>query len=168
MMKKCVAVFLPVCLALLLGGAARASWPSSQQEEPPLPPSVVVVAQFLQFSESQATQFGGLVSGLLQTLRGLEEQKQVRARQLGELVNSPTPDVQAIGLAFLSLHALDQQRLRAIRNFQERFSALLTSEQQQRVQAVAQAAQLQPAVQAFASLFLVWPPQPAPPAPPPH
>lgn len=137
-----------------------------QTEVPPksadqcLPPAVV--ASFLQFTDAQAAQFGGLVDQFQATLRGLEEQIAARQAHLEALLSQPHPDPAIVGNMFLQIHALQQQVAQAVQGFQSQFAALLTDEQRQKVQAVTQASQLQPVVGAFVALNLVPAPTPLP------
>ena len=59
----------------------------------------------------------------------------------------------------LQIHALQQQLGQAFQTYHENFLAMLTPEQKQRAQAVVQAAQLLPAVRAFAEVHLIEPPR---------
>ncbi len=125
-----------------------------------VPPAVV--AAFLGFTEPQAVQFGDLLNQFQTAQRGLQEQIAARQAQLDILLGQPNPDPAVIGSLFLQIHALQQEVARAIQSFQSQFTALLTDEQKQKVQAVTLASQLQPVVGAFVGLYLVPAPTPLP------
>jgi Spy/CpxP family protein refolding chaperone len=120
-----------------------------------------VVAKFLGLSEPQAAQLRELLGELQGSASELEQQIGAKQMQLEQLVNSPNPNPQAVGILFLQIQALNRQLAQAIQSFQQRFIELLTAEQRARLGAVQQAAQLQPVVGAFAALHLVL----VPPAP---
>jgi hypothetical protein len=102
-----------------------------------------------------------LLNNFLTTVRALEHQKQARKQLLENLLNSPAPNLMAIGQVVLQIHALDQQQAAAVDSFHKAFLSLLTPQQLESTQAVVQAAQLAPVVNAFAALYLVAPPAPA-------
>lgn len=141
-------------------GAAQIGPAPQQSAEQCLPPAVV--ASFLGFTEAQATQFVGLLGQIQAALPGLQEQIAARQAQLDILLSQPNPDPAVVGNLFLQIHALQQQLAQAIEGFQGQFAALLTDQQKQKVQAVAQASQLQPVVGAFVALHLVAAPTPLP------
>jgi len=163
-MKKAIAA---TCLALWLPLLVAAnpdkpfnSAPQPSQPAPP-PPAPVVVATFLDLTPSQAAQFQTILGPFLGTLQALEQQISARQQVLEQLLNSPNPNPAVIGGVVLQIHALQQPQAQVIQTFQQAFVSLLTSDQIQKVQAVAQAAQLVPVVGAFESLYLI-PPGPAP------
>ncbi len=145
MKKALMAVGVAVCLMV----------PAGAQEPPP--PAPVVVAQFLGFTETQGEQFRNLLQNLQATMGGLGEQMGPRRQRLEELLNSDAPDPAAVGAALLEIRGLERQARRAFDSYHERFLALLTAEQKERVQAVVQAARLFPAVRAFAEVNLIEP-----------
>jgi hypothetical protein len=64
-----------------------------------------------------------------------------------------------VGQLLLEIHGLQQQLGQALQSYHESFLALLTADQMQKTQAVVQAAQLLPAVKAFAEVRLIEPPR---------
>ncbi len=157
-MKKAIsAVCLALCLSLFVAaspGTPLGSAPKASDATPPPPPPVVVAA-FLDLTPAQAAQFQALLSQFLGTLQALEAQVNAREQVLQQLLNAPNPNPPAIGMVVLQIHALEQQQAQAVQGFQQAFVSLLTPDQVQKVQAVAQAAQLVPVVGAFQSLYLI-------------
>jgi Spy/CpxP family protein refolding chaperone len=123
-----------------------------------LPPAVV--ASFLGFTDAQASQFGDLLYQLQTALNNLQQQITALQNQLDILLGQPNPDPALVGSLFLQLHALQVQVAHTIQSFQHQFAFLLTDEQQQKVQAVTQASQLQPVLGPFVALHLVAAPTP--------
>lgn len=126
------------------------------QEPPPAP---AVVAQFLGFSNSQTAQFLGAVQGLQNRIGPLQQQADAAQQSLEQLANSDNPDPAALGARLLAVRAIQRQILTALDSYHKLFVSLLTTDQMQKVQAVAQARQLLPAVSAFAQMQLLAPPQ---------
>ena len=132
------------------------------QAPPPPPDPPTLVAMFLGFSSDQATQFQQLLLSLQATEQGLQQQVRMRQQRLEEMAGAAAPDTPAVGRLVLEIRALNRQMGQALQSFHDGFVALLEPEQRQKLQAVEQAAQLLPAVAAFAGLHLV----PLPPPPP--
>ena len=151
-------VFLALCA--LPARAEKGSRPVPANDGPPPPP--VIVAQFLGFSTDQAAQFQQMLQDLQTTIQGLQQQMQGKQQEMEKLASADSPDPAAVGKAFLDLRALQRQAGQAIDGYHQRFGALLTPEQMEKVQKVAQAGQLLPAVQAFAAVHLLPPPSPVP------
>ena len=126
------------------------------QEPPPAP---ALVAHFLGFSDSQTAQFQELLQNLQSNI-GPPQQKVAAAQQsLEQLANSDSPDPAAIGARLLAIRAIQKQILAALDSYHKLFAALLTRDQMQKVEAVTRAGELLPAVNAFAQLQLIAPPQ---------
>ncbi len=128
-------------------------------EAPQRPPAPVIVAQFLGFSDTQLAQFQQLLQSLQATVGGLQQQVGPKQQALDSLLSTAQPDPATAGELLLEIHALQQQLGQALQSYHESFLALLTSEQMQKTQAVVQAAQLLPAVKAFAEGRLIEPPR---------
>ena len=153
--------FLAVVLVLMpRAGAAQTTVPAPSSADPCPAPAVVVA--FLGFTDAQAAQFAGLLGQFETTLHGLQEQIAARQTQLDTLLSQSNPNPAMVGSLVLQIHALQQQVAQAIQGFQSQFAMLLTDEQKQKVQAVAQASQLQPVAGAFVALNLVPAPTPLP------
>ena len=126
------------------------------QEQPPAP---ALVAQFLGFSESQTAQFQKLLQNLQSNIGPLQQQAAAARQSLEQLANSDNPDPAAIGARLLAIRAIHHQIQAALDSYHKLFAALLTRDQMQKVEAVTQAGVLLPAVNAFAQLQLLVPPQ---------
>jgi uncharacterized membrane protein len=126
------------------------------QEQPPAP---ALIAQFLGFSDSQTVQFLKLLQNLPANIGPLQQQAVAAQQSLEQLVNSDNPDPATIGARLLAMRAIQKQIQGALDSYHKLFAALLTSDQMQRVQAVAQAGALLPAVNAFAQMQLLAPPR---------
>ena len=126
------------------------------QEQPPAP---AVVAQFLGFSDSQTAQFQKLLQNLQSNIGPLQQQAAAAQQSLEQLANSDNPDPAAIGARLLAIRAIQKQFQAALDSYHKLFAALLTTDQMQKVGAVNQAGHLLPAVNAFAQLQLIAPPQ---------
>ena len=149
-MKRALAIWVMVCCFSASGFAA---------DGPPGPPSPLVVVQFLGFSDAQAGQFQQLLGNLQSTMGAVQPQIEVAQRQLNTLLSQDTPDPALVGAQVLALRTLQRQASRLFETYHQGFLSMLTPEQTQKVQAVVQAAQLLPAVRAFAELKLIAPPQ---------
>ena len=126
------------------------------QEQPPAP---ALVAQFLGFSDSQTVQFQKLLQNLRSNIGPLQQQAAAAQQSLEQLANSDNPDPAAIGARLLAIRAIQKQFQAALDSYHKLFAALLTTDQVQKVGAVNQAGHLLPAVNAFARLQLIAPPQ---------
>lgn len=112
-----------------------------------------VVAEFLQLTPSQATELGQLLQARQAKLVPLVQAAQALTQQLGNLLNSGANPAQ-VGAVVIQIHALQQQAAQAQQAFLTQFTAILTADQLQRLQAVQIAAQLQPILPAFQPIFL--------------
>jgi len=146
-------------IALIAVFVAGGPWLSGLlAQETQAPPAPIVVAQFLGFSESQATRFGQLLQTLQAAIAPLEQQMVARQQRIEKLLNTDPPDPTAVGTLLVEIHALQKQAERAIQNYHDGFTALLNMEQQEKTRAVTQAGQLFPAIRAFAEVRLIEPP----------
>ena len=141
----------PILIAAALAGLACAQAASDPQ--PPSPPAVV--AQFLGFSDAQATRFQQLLQAVQAAVPPLAQEAGSQQQALDQLLGAAQPDPAAVGRALLAIHAIQSQIQQAVQTYRASFTALLTADQQQKLQAVTQAAQLIPAVQVFAASMLV-------------
>lgn len=151
-MKQAFMAFaMAVCPLLTLSGFA--------DEAPQPPPAPAIVVHFLGLSDTQAAQFRQLLETLQTTAGGLQQQIGPKQQVLDALLSTAQPDPATVGKLLVEIHALQQQFGQAVHSYHESFQALLTSEQMQKTQVVAQAAQLLPAVKAFAEVRLIEPPR---------
>jgi hypothetical protein len=122
--------------------------PATQEMTP-----LQVVAEFLQLSPGQVSELGQLLQQRQTTLVPLFQTAQALTQQLGNLLNSGGNPAQ-VGVTVIQIHALQQQMGQAQQAFLTQFTAILASEQLQKLQAVQIAAQLQPILPAFQPIFL--------------
>lgn len=117
------------------------------------PPPIQIVVQFLQLRPDQVQEFGQLLQARQAAVVPLFEEIQQRVKRLEELLNSggSPPEV---GALVIEIHILQQKVAQVQQDFLSRFVNLLDPEQQQRLEAVRIAAQLQPVLPAFQQLYL--------------
>jgi hypothetical protein len=119
----------------------------------PIPSPIQIVVQFLQLRPDQVQEFGQLLqarqAAVVPRLQGIQQ----RVQQLEALLNSGGNPAD-VGILVIQIHALQQQVALVQQDFLSRFASLLDSEQQQRLEAVRIAAQLQPILPAFQQLYL--------------
>ncbi len=122
--------------------------PSAEETSP-----IQVVAQFLQLSPSQVSELQQLLQARQTALVPLFQTAQALIQQLSVLLNSGGNPAQ-VGTLVIQIHALQQQMAQTQQAFLTQFTAILDPEQQQKLQAVQIAAQLQPILPAFQPIFL--------------
>ena len=117
------------------------------------PSPIQIVVQFLQLRPDQVQEFGQLLQARQAAVGPLLEQVQQRVKRLEELLNSggSPPEV---GVLVIQIHMLQQKVAQVQQDFLSKFVNLLDPEQQQRLEAVRIAAQLQPILPAFQQLYL--------------
>jgi len=117
------------------------------------PPPIQVVVQFLQLRPDQVQELGQLLearqAAVLPLLQGIQQ----RVQQLEALLNSGGSPAD-VGVLVIQIHALQQQVAQKQQDFLSKFVNLLDLEQQQRLEAIRVAAQLQPVLPAFEQLYL--------------
>jgi hypothetical protein len=117
------------------------------------PSPIDVVVQFLQLSPGQAQEFVQLLQARQATVTPLLQQIQQLTQQLQTLLNSGGGPP-AVGAVVIQIYRLQQQVAQVQQNFLTNFMNLLDPEQQQRLDAVRIAEQLQPILPAFQQLYL--------------
>ncbi len=142
---------------MTLAMAAFLLAPGLAGEEPRAAAAPDVVTQFLGFSDAQRAQFQRLLQSLQAAIGGIEQQLSAKQQGLERLLSAEEADLAAVGRAVLEIRALQRQAGQAFQVYQGSFLAMLGPEQKQKTQVVAQAAQLLPAVAAFAEVRLIEP-----------
>ncbi len=122
---------------------------SNPEEASPLQ----VVAEFLQLRPGQVSELEQLLQARQAKLVPLFQTAQSLIQQLGALLNSGGNPAQ-VGVVVIQIHALQQQMAQAQQAFLTQFVAILDGNQQQKLQAVQLAVQLQPILPAFQPIFL--------------
>lgn len=146
-MRRAVLALILVCIPLAI------------YAQSPGPPPPEVVANFLVFSDAQRAEFQQLLQNFQEAAHSIQQQASQKQAEVEALLNADAPDPAAVGVALLQLRAIQKQMGRVMEAYHSGFVALLTEEQKRKVHAVAQAARLLPAVQAFVGLQLIPPPQ---------
>jgi hypothetical protein len=124
--------------------------PSDEETSP-----LQVVAEFLQLRPGQVSEMGLLLQARQSTLVPLFQTAQALIQQLGILLSSGGNPAQ-VGALVIQIHGLQQQMGQVQQAFLAQFTAMLDTEQLQRLQAVQIAAQLQPILPAFQPIFLFY------------
>jgi Spy/CpxP family protein refolding chaperone len=115
---------------------------------------VAITANVLQLSEDQTHALVTMMQSRNEALRPIAERLQRDQEALGKLLESSN-DATAIGALLLEIHASQQQAGEIAHNAAAAFEAILTPEQQLRLQFIRQAAQVEPAIQAFRAVGLL-------------
>jgi hypothetical protein len=123
--------------------------PSAEETSP-----LQVVAEFLQLTPGQVSELGQLLQARQTAIVPLFQTAQALTQQLGNLLNSGGGNPAQVGVVVIQIHAVQQQIAQAQQSFLSQFAATLNADQQQRLQAVRIAAQLQPILPAFQPIFL--------------
>ncbi len=117
------------------------------------PSPIQIVAQFLQLRPDQVQEFGQLLQARQAAVVPLLQGIQQRVQQLEALLNSGGSPAD-VGMLVIQIHTLQQQVAQVQQDFLSKFVNLLDPEQQQRLETVRIAAQLQPILPAFQQLYL--------------
>jgi hypothetical protein len=117
------------------------------------PSPIQIVVQFLQLRPNQVQEFGQLLQARQAAVDPLLQGIQQRVQQLEALLNSGGSPSD-VGTLVIQIHALQQQVAQVQQVFLSNFASLLDPEQQQRLEAVRIADQLQPILPAFQQLYL--------------
>ena len=117
------------------------------------PSPIQVVDQFLQLRPDQLQEFGQLLQARQTAVVPLLQGIQQREQQLQALLDSGGNPAD-VGMTVIQIHALQRQVAQQQQDFLTKFVSLLAPEQQQRLEAVRIAAQLQPVLPAFQQLYL--------------
>lgn len=112
-----------------------------------------VVAEFLQLTPSQISELGQLLQARQTNLVPLLQTAQNLTQQLANLLDAGTNPAE-VGAIVIQIHVLQQQAAQVQQAFVTQFTSILTAEQQQKLQAVQIAVQLQPILPAFQPIFL--------------
>jgi hypothetical protein len=117
------------------------------------PSPIQIVVQFLQLRSDQVQEFGQLLQARQAAVVPLLQGIQQRVQRLEALLNSGGSPA-SVGMLAIQIHILQQQVAHVQQDFLSKFVDLLDPEQQQRLEAVRIAAQLQPILPAFQQLYL--------------
>lgn len=147
------AVSLPDLSKLSIGNMLEQMQTTAIAGNGEAPSPIQIVIQFLQLRPAQVQEFGPLLqarqAAVVPLLPGIQQQLQ----QLEALLNSGGSPAD-VGMLVIQIHTLQQQVAQVQQDFLSKFVNLLDPEQQQRLEAVRIAAQLQPILPAFQQLYL--------------
>jgi hypothetical protein len=157
-MKKFSFVTLFLAMLFFAPKMAGSTVPDTANASLPCPPPPAVVASFLGLTPGQVEQMGALLTQVLPSVETLGQQSAKVQQQLDLLLSQTNPDPAQIGKLVVQLHVLQLEAAQVLEGFHNAFAGLLTQDQKQKLQGVTVASQLQPAVAAFAALYLAPPP----------
>jgi hypothetical protein len=118
------------------------------------PSPIQIVVQFLQLRPDQVQEFGQLLQARQAAVVPLLQAIQQSMHQLEALLDSGGSPAGVVGMLVIQIHTLQQQVTQVQQVFLSKFVNLLDPEQQQRLETVRIAAQLQPILPAFQQLYL--------------
>jgi hypothetical protein len=148
-------------LAMTLTAFALA--PAAAFADPPAAPDpLAVVAAVLELSPEQTEALAGNAQALASSLAQARQLAAAKEREIETLARANPPDLARLGKAVLDLRTIRGEAASVLDAYHQAFADLLTPDQAARVETVAGAARLQPAVAAFVALGLVPPPGPQP------
>jgi hypothetical protein len=146
-------VSVPELSKLSIGKMLEQMQTTTAEENGEAPSPIQIVVQFLQLRTDQVQEFGQLLQARQAAVVPLLQGIQQRVQQLEALLNSGGNPVD-VGMLVIEIHTLQHQVAQVQQDFLSRFVNLLDPEQQQRLEAVRIAAQLQPILPAFQQLYL--------------
>ena len=141
--------FATVSLLLMLHS------PLAPAQESALPQPVLVVANVLQLTEPQVRDLVKIIQDRDAAIRPIAENVHATQTALAELLGTTTPDPMKVGELVIQMHHGEKRVEEISQTAAATFANTLTSEQQQRMEYVIQAAQIAPAVPAFKALGLI-------------
>ena len=124
-------------------------------QEPALPQPVLVVANVLQLTEPQVRDLVKIIQDRDAAIRPIAENVHATRAELSALLGTATPDPMRVGELVIQMHNGEKRVAEISQTAAATFANTLTSEQQQRMQHVIQAAQIAPALPAFKALGLI-------------
>lgn len=128
---------------------------TSAQEAPQLPPPVMAVASVLQLTEPQIAGLVAMIQDRDAAIRPIAESVRAEQATLATLLETPGADPSKIGQTLIDIHNNEKRASQIAQAAAATFANTLTDEQRQRMQFVAQAAQVAPAIPAFKAVGLL-------------
>lgn len=145
---------LPLCALALLA-----------QPAPPQAPPVQALKQYLSLADEQVTQLTQLRREQARAVQPVAQQTREKRVALRTLLEGGTADSATVGRAVLDLDALRKQFRQIDERYQAQARQILTAAQKEKLEALADAAKLQPAIRQAAGLNLIDRPAPGGPRP---
>ena len=115
---------------------------------------IAITANVLQLSEDQTHALVSMIQARNEAMRPIAEKLQADQQALSRLLETST-DPAPLGALLLQIHAEQQQAAQIAHDAAAQFEAILTPEQQQRLQFIRLAAQVEPAVAAVRAVGLL-------------
>ena len=147
-MKKIPFAIASLLTIILLSKPVRAA-------EDAVPQPIVVVATVLQLSEAQVQTLIHAIQAREEAIRPIGEALHKDHEALEALLATSAPDPAAVGRLILDIRGRERQVSDLAKSAAASFAESLTSEQRQRLQAIAQAAEVAPVVPAFKAVGLM-------------
>jgi hypothetical protein len=120
-----------------------------------LPAPIVFVTNVLQLSEDQTRALIVMIQTRDAALQPIVTKVHSDQEALGRLIESPNADVATAGRLVIEIHAGEKQAGEVARAAAASFEEILTPDQQQRLQFIRQAAQVEPVIPAFKAVGLL-------------
>jgi hypothetical protein len=146
-------ISLPALSKLSIGHLPEQMQTTTNAANGDAPSPIQVVAQFLELRPDQVQEVGQLLQARQAAVVPMFLSIQQRVQQLEALLNSGGSPA-GVGTLVIQIHTLHQQVAQLQQDFLSKFISLLEPEQQQRLEAVRIAGQLQPILPAFQQLYL--------------
>jgi hypothetical protein len=120
-----------------------------------LPAPIVFVTNVLQLSEDQTRALIVMIQTRDAALQPIAAKVHADQEALGRLIESPNADAATAGRLVIEIHAGEKQAGEVARAAAASFEEILTPDQQQRLQFIRQAAQVEPVIPAFKAVGLL-------------
>jgi uncharacterized membrane protein len=146
-MRKTCFVVASLVLMILHSPSARAG--------EGLPAPVVFVTSFLQLAPEQTMALITMMQARDTALQPIAAKLHADQETLGKLLESPDADATTAGRLLLEIRTLEKRAGAAAHDAAASFEQTLTPEQQDRLQFLRQAAQVEPAIPAFKAVGLL-------------
>jgi len=147
-MKKIAFVAASLLTIILFSPQARAA-------EDAVPQPIVVVATVLQLSETQLQALIHILQAREEAIRPIADALRKDREALETLLSASAPDPAEVGRLLVAIRDRERQASELAKSAAESFREALTPEQRQRLELIAQAAAVAPAVPAFKAAGLI-------------
>jgi Spy/CpxP family protein refolding chaperone len=120
-----------------------------------LPPPIVFVSSFLQLSPDQTMALITMIQTRDAAMQPIAAKLHADQEALGKLLQSPDADPATAGRLLIEIRSLESQAGSVAHDAAAHFESVLTSEQQDRLQFLRQAAQVESAIPVFKAVGLL-------------
>jgi Spy/CpxP family protein refolding chaperone len=159
-MKKIILLTALACLSL--SSAALAQAPPPPPGGPNGLPPTAVLKDYLGLTDDQATAFQALLDTRQQAVQAILPQLDVAQKALDDALKGTSPDPTQLGTLLLTVQGFKEQIRAADQAASVGFKALLTAEQQAKVDQIVALQKALPALDAMQHLHLLPPPADGP------